>query len=648
MTGLKGIQMGLNASTKRIDNDGGGGVGVNRNALLFAWAPYTPYITMPMTNYNTSVTFKVGKELKGHTASAFISGYWGSEYIAPADTSVALPVFGYLNYQNYVGNRDALTDFNREKEITYREKPAVPHLGVPTYTYDVFSISGEGTGGTFRPYRGDIGYISDHRLRSKTQTKAFSADLGFTDILPVGVDLNLTYAYTQTGPWEAENAIGNTLNFRNSHNLFEASYFRNPGEKAINTKGFYDKVGGDDVVAPALSQSSKNSPTIIAANTLNRYNGRAKVGSIDVQRDSVIRTTRDKRAQVISYLTASEASVAGLDKYIYHHKINTFDPRHCDDISVSDTISLGTGLNGYFYPNTEFRGPYFIPEKFNETMHHDWERWNPYWCTKKNHKEIRIAEGAFPADNFTSRWLGRLKAPETGTYDFGVVVDDRIRVWLEDSLVIDTWKPRPNSNWAQTKLNLIKDHFYKLRIEYLELGGDGFAYVHLFWRTPSEDHSKEFTKGNNSGDKDTVNIKYFYPPVFTDTAIVDNVITREDRVNNFRKSSHISEIDVLNPDGRRYVYGIPVYNIEQKEISFSVDKGNAKNNISGMTTYSEQENSTRNNSGKQGFYSRQEIPAYAHSFLLTGILSPDYIDVTGNGISDDDQGDAVKFNYSKA
>ncbi|MFL5746677.1 MAG: hypothetical protein ACJ751_18515, partial [Niastella sp.] len=160
------------------------------------------------------------------------------------------------------------------------------------------------------------------------------------------------------------------------------------------------------------------------------------------------------------------------------------------------------------------------------------------------------------------------------------------------------------------------------------------------------DPTKKFTKDNYSGDKDTINIKHYYPPVFTDTAIVDNVITREDRVNNFRKSSHISEIDVLNPDGRRYVYGIPVYNLEQKEVNFSVENGHG-NNLTGLTAFSGVENSTQNTSGKQGYYSRQEIPAYAHSFLLTGILSPDYVDITGNGISDDDQGDAVRFNYSK-
>ena len=44
---------------------------------------------------------------------------------------------------------------------------------------------------------------------------------------------------------------------------------------------------------------------------------------------------------------------------------------------------------------------------------------------------------------------------------------------------------------------------------------------------------------------------------------------------------------------------------------------------------------------------KEEIPAYTHSYLLTELVSPNYVDVTGNGITEDDMGDAVKFNYSK-
>lgn len=621
-TGLQAIQLGLNtnAKIKKHSEQFSGG-------LTFAWPTYSPTITMPMTNFNQSVTIKVGFEAKGVHPTGYISGYWGREYVAAADTAVSIPVFGYLNYQNMVGNRDALTDFNREKELIYREKPAIPHIAVPSYTYDVFSIAGEGTGGSFRPYRGDIGYIADHRVRSKTSTDAASIDIGLGDAVHGGVDLNRNYSYTQTGPWEAENALGNTINFKNSNRLFEAAYFRNPAEKAINTTAFYDAIGGDDVVVPALAQSS-GSPSIIASNTLNRYRGKTKVGSIDLDAANAVRTTRDKRSQVISYLTAEEAAVAGLDKYIYHHTINKFGSRHCDDISVGDTLGLGTGFMAYFYRNTEFEGPVRVSPGLDKDV---------FFYVDNGHKPF---EDDFPGDYFSTRWLGRLKAPVTGTYDIGIRGDDLYRMWINDTLVINQWKPG-SYGWYGTQLNLVKDHFYNVRIELIE--NTGKAIMHLAWRRPDVP-DRPF----GYDDHDPVPTEYLYPPVFVDTAIVDEVITREDRVNNFRKKSHISEIDVLNPDGRRYVYGIPVYNIQQKEVSFSVNKDDRQNDLTGMTAFSTEENSTRNNSGKSGYYSRQEIPAYAHSFLLTGILSPDYVDITGNGISDDDQGDAVKFNYAKS
>ena len=651
--GLRGIQLGLNGNhwAKKKGEKGErdkslGSGGGSFGSYSFAWPTTVPPVTMPMTNFNQTFTLKVGGELSGLHANGFISGYFGMEYIAPEDMAVSMPVFGYLNYQNMVGNRDALTDFNREKELFYREKPAVPHIGVPAYTYDVFAISGEGTGGSFRPYRSDIGFIADHRMRSKTSSDAVSLDIGLGNGVHGGVDLNRNYSYTQNGPWEAENTIGNTINFRKNDKLFEAVYFRNPAEKAINTTAFYDAIGDDDVVTVALNQLRPNGPTTIATNTLNRYNQKQKVGSIDLTRDNAIRTTRDKRAQVISYHTAAEASVSGLDKYIYHHEINKFGPRHCDDISVGDTLGFGTGWDGYFYKNTEFRGDPFLDVQDSQSVYYDWERWTPFWCEKGN-VNVHLAD-SFTNDNFTVRWLGRLKAPVTGTYDLGILANDRCRVWMNDTLLFDTWSPVKVKNvmdpeWRERRVNLVKDKFYNIRIDYLELGGNGFAYVKMGWRRPDEQNKKW-----GKGDIIQIDKKYMYAPSVMDTATVDEIITKENRINNFRKSSHISEIDVLNPDGRRYVYGIPVYNILQKEVSFSVDKRDERiSEQTGMTTFSDKENRIGNTAGLNGLYSRQEIPAYAHSFLLTGILSPDYVDITGNGISDDDLGDAVKFNYSK-
>lgn len=116
------------------------------------------------------------------------------------------------------------------------------------------------------------------------------------------------------------------------------------------------------------------------------------------------------------------------------------------------------------------------------------------------------------------------------------------------------------------------------------------------------------------------------------------------RVDTLRKSHHISEISVLNADGRRYIYGIPVYNISQTEVTMSAQQGD---NTTGMVDYNGTDNSQDNKRDKDGYYNRETLPPYAHSFLLSGILSGDYVDITGDGITEDDNGDAVKFNYSR-
>jgi hypothetical protein len=125
-----------------------------------------------------------------------------------------------------------------------------------------------------------------------------------------------------------------------------------------------------------------------------------------------------------------------------------------------------------------------------------------------------------------------------------------------------------------------------------------------------------------------------------------SAISEVDRVNTDAKAHHISEITVLDDKGSRVVYGIPAYNKTQEEVSFSVDPAKGDHNT-GLVGYTSQDASAGNTQGREGYYSKESMPAYAHSYLMTGVLSNDYVDVTGNGISDDDPGSAIKFNYTK-
>ncbi|WEK34567.1 MAG: PA14 domain-containing protein [Candidatus Pseudobacter hemicellulosilyticus] len=631
-SGLKEISLGMNASVlaRNSEKNKSGSGNFFSGGQSFAWPSYTPSISMPMTNFNFSFTAKTGAALFGFHPNIYISGYYGSEYIAGADTSLLMPVFGYLNLQQMGSNWAALTDYNREKEIAYREKPEVPHIAVPGYTYDVFSVSGEGTGGSFRAYRGDIGFVADHYNRSKTITGGASVDLGGGNLAHAGGDMNANYSITQAGPWLSENPLAKTLAFRQQQGLFEAAYFRNPGEKTINSTAFYDAIGGDDVVAPALYQANASSPGIRTTNQLVRYKNKKEVGRVNLTNDNVVRNTRDKRAQVISYLTAGEAAIVGHTKQIERYEVNQFWLRDCIDNTPEDAVGKGTGLMAHYYTNKECSGTPVRTRQVDELYFNAGKSNSPLWY------DNNWIDESFPRDNFSVRWTGRLRTPETGTYTLASRFDDGMRMWVNDSLVMDSWNKRPG--WDSCKLNFVEGKLYDIKVDYYENAGN--IRMSLAWRKPSDVNMKFEEHFRIPGE-------FLYLHDFNDTDRVNDVLTREDRVNNFRKSNHISEITVLNPDGRKYLYGIPVYNIRQKEVSFSVDggKGNAEK---GLVAYNKgKDNTTRNSEGKEGYFSKEEIPAYAHTFLLTGLFSNDYVDLTNDGITDDDLGDAVKFNYSK-
>lgn len=110
----------------------------------------------------------------------------------------------------------------------------------------------------------------------------------------------------------------------------------------------------------------------------------------------------------------------------------------------------------------------------------------------------------------------------------------------------------------------------------------------------------------------------------------------------------IGAIEVTNENGSRYVYGIPAKNSLRKDATFSVEGHNIKSlaDIDKLTTYSSSDNSSANSKGIDNFYTSTATPAHAHSWLLTEIVSPDYVDISENGPSWDDIGNYTAFDYS--
>jgi outer membrane protein OmpA-like peptidoglycan-associated protein len=81
------------------------------------------------------------------------------------------------------------------------------------------------------------------------------------------------------------------------------------------------------------------------------------------------------------------------------------------------------------------------------------------------------------------RYTGFLKAPETGVFTFSAKVDDGIRVWLGDRLIIDQWKLNDNGAF-EAAVQLKAGENYKLKVEYFNALVEG--EIQLIWSKPSD------------------------------------------------------------------------------------------------------------------------------------------------------------------
>lgn len=134
------------------------------------------------------------------------------------------------------------------------------------------------------------------------------------------------------------------------------------------------------------------------------------------------------------------------------------------------------------------------------------------------------------------------------------------------------------------------------------------------------------------------------------TVRTNSIEYKTNGTGDHRESHHIAQFSILNADGERFTYGKTLYNYLEKEVSFSISHGVNRIDSTVIRDYTQamvSPNTLPNKRvGKEQLYSSTSTPAYPYSYLLTSITSPDYVDLTGDGPSDDDLGYWVKLGYS--
>jgi hypothetical protein len=133
---------------------------------------------------------------------------------------------------------------------------------------------------------------------------------------------------------------------------------------------------------------------------------------------------------------------------------------------------------------------------------------------------------------------------------------------------------------------------------------------------------------------------------------------QNNNADGYRKDHHIGMMTMINSEGRVYKYGLASYNTKEIQYTFAVGTsliGNMALIPEGtyditnkQTDYSGTSHAFNiaNNYGIDNLYNRKETPAYVHSYLLTEVLSADYIDNDNiSGPSINDYGSYYLFDY---
>jgi outer membrane protein OmpA-like peptidoglycan-associated protein len=111
----------------------------------------------------------------------------------------------------------------------------------------------------------------------------------------------------------------------------------------------------------------------------------------------------------------------------------------------------GDGMLGEYYEGTAFER--LVTRRYDATLAFDWGHGPPV--------------PGLGAEYFSVRWTGWLVPPVSGRYVLHATVDDGMRIWVNDKLILNEWRPQPVRHFT-TSIELKAGEPYKLRVDYFQ------------------------------------------------------------------------------------------------------------------------------------------------------------------------------------
>jgi hypothetical protein len=174
---------------------------------------FSPKISMPIDMFSTSFSVKIGPDATGFDFSILAGASYSSSKLRT--NRISNPAFGYNHLGNGQNNQKAVLDFTRENDGAITKN--TPGLAIPSLANDVFSPSGHGIGGSYKPIRNEIGYLFDAYQYTKSISTDFDFETNFGTINKIGVDVSVNSLMNKSGAWDdSQNRAISNLGFKNN------------------------------------------------------------------------------------------------------------------------------------------------------------------------------------------------------------------------------------------------------------------------------------------------------------------------------------------------------------------------------------------------------------------------------------------------
>jgi hypothetical protein len=327
----------------------------------FSYHYYTPVSSARYTSLKAQIDLTSGTENVGVFPGTKYSLGITENYIKGDDKSFSRRAYGYLNAEN----ADDFSVMDKSENFVGFDR-FTNYLKHSTHTYDQFSVSGQGVGGSFRPFRTQVGAVADasYSTNNSFSSNGFgfngSIEFGAGNVTKVGFDVRSSVSLYQEGRWKkcksCDNQTFENLKFSQSGQGFdEAYYFKNEGDFSLVDDQYYNAVKNDKAIKIAL-EDIDFLPSMSPSYVYDYLNGSLSQtpDNENIEISNPIKRSennREKRKDVIQTLNNMQRKAYGVETKIYDYSNGKSEVNHSYRANhhLSEITSISHDGSRYVY-----------------------------------------------------------------------------------------------------------------------------------------------------------------------------------------------------------------------------------------------------------------------------------------------------------